>query len=322
MEFRMPDDYDENRPDRLNGAPHPPQRISCREVKSTARRVLSADLGNTLTVAGVYLLVTLWVRTLFLLFCPMPLTDALNALNEGMERLSAQAAGLTDDALVDACNGVLGEAWGVLRSGLSSFGGLFSTFLLILILLTGLIADYGLQSWSLRTVRGEYAGPEELASRVYLAGKILLLTAICLLVVGIWFWLLLFPAVYVWYRQRAASYLLLDYPELGAPLSWSLSANLLRGYKWRLFLLDLSFLGWVLLAQVVGELPFLVLENAVAANLFSLLLTSGVYLYLVPYRNLAYAKFFDLVKQDSLVTPILEALLKARAERDHSDEEE
>lgn len=323
MEFRMPDDFnDENFPEVPDDAPGSRRSISLREVRRSARLAMASDWQNTLTVAGVYLLVTLWLRTLFLMFCPMPVTDALNALNEGMEALSEQASAYTAAALQDACNGVLGSAWSVLQSGLSSFSGLLTTFLLILILLVGLMADYGLQSWALRSVRGEFAGPEELASRLYLAGKILLLTVICFAVVGLWLWLLLFPAIYFWYKQRAASYLLLDYPELSAPLAWSFSSALLKGYKWRLFLLDLSFIGWALLAQVVSEVPFYLLDNAVAANLLSLVLVSAVYLYLIPYQNLSYAKFFDEVKQGSRVLPGIEKILEMRAERREHDGEE
>lgn len=47
-----------------------------------------------------------------------------------------------------------------------------------------------------------------------------------------------------------STYLLLDFPEMGAVASLKLSAKLMRGNKGRYFYISLSFLGWILLAAL------------------------------------------------------------------------
>lgn len=311
MEFKMPKRDGSHQTMNLKGSPDP-YYFSPYALKRSARGVMSSDWQNTFTTVGAYLLVTLWLRTLFLLFCPTPVLSALSVLSAGEERLASQMQTLSDQALADQYNSLLGDAWGTLREGLASPSGMVSTFLLILILLVGIIADYGLQSWSLRRIRGDYAGAEELASRVYLAGKILLLTALVLVTVGLWLWLLLFPAIYFWYRLRMASYLLLDYPDITVWQAYSFSSVVLSGYKWKLFRLDLSFLGWILLAEVAGDLPFFFTDNAIVGNLISLVLITAVCLYTESYRSLAYAKFYDELKHSSPAFPVLEQMMEAR----------
>lgn len=311
MDFKLPEPNGSTPFPNLHGSPDP-YRFSSFSLKGNARRVLSSDWQNTLSTTGIYLLVTLWARNLFQLFFPTPINTALTTLTEGLERLQNQAETLSEQAFIDLYGSVLGSAWGALQEGLSTASGMITTFLLILLFLVGLIADYGYQSWSLRRIRGDFAGPEELASRVYLAGSIILLTGLVMVTVGLWFWLLLFPALYFWYRLRMCSYLLLDYPDITVWQAYSYSSVILSGYKWKLFLLDLSFLGWYLLADVAGALPGLFFDNGLAVNLLSLVLISAVYLYTQPYRALSYARFYVELKESSPAFPVLEKLMEER----------
>lgn len=47
------------------------------------------------------------------------------------------------------------------------------------------------------------------------------------------------------YRYRLAYYLLLDDPDMGSLEAISRSKQAMRGWKGSLFVLDLSFLGWI-----------------------------------------------------------------------------
>ncbi len=59
--------------------------------------------------------------------------------------------------------------------------------------------------------------------------------------------LFVIPGIIAAYRYRFAWYVLLDSPDLTASQALKVSANLTRGFKWDLFVLDLSFFGWELL---------------------------------------------------------------------------
>lgn len=70
------------------------------------------------------------------------------------------------------------------------------------------------------------------------------------LFVFLWSLLLVIPGLIAAYRYRMARYLLLDNPQLGAMESLRLSKQMMKGHKWELFVLDLSFIGWRLLSGI------------------------------------------------------------------------
>ena len=52
-------------------------------------------------------------------------------------------------------------------------------------------------------------------------------------------------------------YLLADNPNLGVKKALTLSKLITNGYKWKLFVLDLSFIGWYLLCVLSLGIGFL-----------------------------------------------------------------
>lgn len=75
-------------------------------------------------------------------------------------------------------------------------------------------------------------------------------------------------------RYALAGYILADYPNLSAIDALRNSGNLMRGNKWRLFCLQLSFIGWLILS----------------------VLSCGIgLLWSIPYMNNATAAFYDEV---------------------------
>ena len=61
---------------------------------------------------------------------------------------------------------------------------------------------------------------------------------------------LMAPAIMASYSYRLATYVMLDRPEMACLQCVALSRDMMRGHRWELFKLDLSFLGWVLLCCV------------------------------------------------------------------------
>ena len=75
-----------------------------------------------------------------------------------------------------------------------------------------------------------------------------------------------------------ASVSLLDKPELSANEAITDSRMMMRGHKMELFLLDLSFIGWILLS----------------------ILTFGIlFIYVVPYMQAARAEFYRTLKGEN-----------------------
>lgn len=63
----------------------------------------------------------------------------------------------------------------------------------------------------------------------------------------LWSLLLLIPGYIALYRYAMAPYILMDHPEMTGGEAITASKELMHGKKWKLFCIDLSFIGWNLL---------------------------------------------------------------------------
>ncbi len=66
----------------------------------------------------------------------------------------------------------------------------------------------------------------------------------------LWSLLFVIPGIIAAYRYSMALYVLIDNPELGALECLRRSKEMMRGNKFKLFVLELSFIGWILLATI------------------------------------------------------------------------
>ncbi len=62
-----------------------------------------------------------------------------------------------------------------------------------------------------------------------------------------WSLLLVIPGVVATYRYRLAWFLKNEHPDWSASVCLSESGRVMKGFKWKAFCLDLSFVGWLLL---------------------------------------------------------------------------
>ena len=114
---------------------------------------------------------------------------------------------------------------------------------------------------------------QEFNSRVYLTS--LLATAYTLL----WFMLLIIPGIIKAYSYSMTYYVMEDNPDLSGDKAIEESMRLMKGHKWELFCLHLSFIGWALLC----------------------ILTLGIgILLLIPYMNTAQAAFYENLKVEEV----------------------
>ena len=92
-----------------------------------------------------------------------------------------------------------------------------------------------------------------------------------------WLWSLLFiiPGIVKSYAYSMTQFIMLDNPEMGINEAIAQSQKMMKGYKWKLFCLDLSFIGWHLLASITCGL---------------------VYLYAIPVMNAARVQFYEELK--------------------------
>ena len=110
-----------------------------------------------------------------------------------------------------------------------------------------------------------------------LSGYLHKVAGMFLMVVKVLLWtcLLFIPDLIMAYAYALTPYILEEHPEIGAWSASTRSREMMRGHKFDLFYLHLSFLGWILLG----------------------ILTCGIgLLWVIPYLNAAQAAFYNDVK--------------------------
>lgn len=96
----------------------------------------------------------------------------------------------------------------------------------------------------------------------------------------LWMLLLIIPGIIKFYSYAMTDYILKDHPELSNNAAIEKSMAMMDGNKMKLFLLDLSFIGWAILC----------------------LFTLGIgYFFLQPYVQAAHAAFYEDLKAQVLL---------------------
>lgn len=103
------------------------------------------------------------------------------------------------------------------------------------------------------------------------------------LFVSLWSMLLLIPGIVKAYSYAMLPYILKDNPELSAMDAIRLSSKMMKGHKFDLFYLQLSFIGWAILAVLTGGIGLL---------------------WLQPYMMTTQASFYQDIKKDFISTNI------------------
>ena len=180
-----------------------------------------------------------------------------------------------------AC-GVLSGKWGMavvatlvygVISGVLSFIPFVSW---IATLLVSLPLAYGFTVMLLNVVRGSDVQLDTMGEGFKDYGRILGTMLLSSVYQFLWALLLIVPGIIKGYSYALTPYLLKDHPELKFNAAIEESMRLMSGNKMRLFLLDLSFIGWFLLGLITFGIAFL---------------------WITPYWNTARAAFYeDLMK--------------------------
>lgn len=93
---------------------------------------------------------------------------------------------------------------------------------------------------------------------------------------ALWTMLFVIPGIVKRYSYAMTFYVMDDHPEMSAMEAITESRRIMHGNKWRLFCLEFSFIGWVLLSA----------------------LTLGILTFWVgPYMETARAEFYESIKQ-------------------------
>ena len=169
--------------------------------------------------------------------------------------------------LLERIGAELNEGFKVGRLTLSFSDGLFS----LAQALIGGTLNLGFARFLLKQQRGERAEFNDLFSQFDRFGTGFAQRFLRSLYVFLWGLLLVIPGIMAGFSYAMTPFILEDHPELTANEAITRSKELMEGHKMDLFILDLTFIGWDLLAGLTWNLGHLALN---------------------PYKNAAYAAFY------------------------------
>ena len=148
-----------------------------------------------------------------------------------------------------------------------AFPALVVLFVSIVCALLNMVLEAGVSLYHLGIRRGEEMPYVTLFDGFSFAGKIILLSIVQYIFVFLWTLLFIVPGIVAAYRYRFAILNLCENPEIGVMEAINMSKAQTAGFKWQLFVLDLSFIGWALLASLtlgilnIWLLPYIAQSN-------------------------------------------------------------
>lgn len=155
----------------------------------------------------------------------------------------------------------------------------------VTILLTNIVA-MGSATWFHRSIKTEGLKMEEMfwTFKEDYGGNVLMMFLISLYT-ALWSMLFVIPGIVKGYSYSLAMYIKSENPNIPASKAIELSTRMTNGHKMDLFVLDMSFIGWLLLSGIT----------------FNIL---GI-LYVLPYYQAAKAFAYEEIKEEALANQIV-----------------
>ena len=147
------------------------------------------------------------------------------------------------------------------------------------------IVSMGFVIFLLNSIRNAGAVYGNLLDGFGMFWRIIALNILESIFIFLWTLLFIFPGIIAAYRYRMAIYLLIDHPEMSPMACIRESKRMMKGHKAELFVLELSFFGWYLLAGVMEAIyPYLVY---------------AVYIWVTPYTSTVFAIYYEQLRRIS-----------------------
>ena len=257
-------------------------------LKRRAKHLVRQGNPAVYMVTLIFFLATTAVSEVVSLLLPNPVNQMSTLYSQWINQI-VNSGGQISQGAVDA---FYQQMWSLFRGPMASVAMLVA----LIIGFYSLVVQLGYYGYTLRVMRGqEGGGYGALFSRFDLAGKVILLTVLEAIFIFLWSCLFVIPGIVAAYRYRLSAYALLDDPEISPLEAIRRSKRLMTGHKMELFVTDLSFLGWLILAGIVVsavyQLALLFLPMTVA-DLLSLAVNIAISMFLSAYISLTDAGFY------------------------------
>ncbi len=130
----------------------------------------------------------------------------------------------------------------------------------LVIFIIGGAIELGIRNYFLKLNYDMNPEVGELFSRMKIFGRALGLRIVMAIFIILWSLLFIIPGIIAAYRYSMATYLMAENPDMGILEAIDKSKEMMIGNKWRLFCLDISFIGWHILCALTAGLGYLLLH--------------------------------------------------------------
>lgn len=231
---------------------------STRELKAQARAALKGNWGPAVVATIVYMVV--------IILCSSP-TAIYTLSHPGMQEELMYAAQTANYPAITE-----------IYAGMYRWNGIAT----LLQLFVSSVVALGFANAFLRLVRNGDSDLTRNTFKIAFENYLHKVLGMFLMGVFIFLWSLLFviPGIIKIFSYAMTPYILDEYPDMGCNDAIDLSRKMMKGHKLDLFILGLSFIGWMLLS----------------------ILTFGIgFFWLTPYMSAANAAFYEDVKAEYML---------------------
>jgi len=252
-----------------------------------------AHHSGVFVLAAAILVVAGFISELPTYFGSAPTTEQVQSLMTRTSKVLSQGASASAHDINAVSNAWLNIYGGQKNAQTSLYVLLFT----LLLLLGVTVLQVGMSHISLLANAGGAPKFKDFFTPLQRFGRWLGLELWMYLRIYLWTLLFIIPGLIAAYRYRQAVYLMLEDPDLGINKALRLSGELMRGYKWRLFVLDLSFLFWLILESFISVL----------------FVINVLGLYLIPYMELTMVEFYRDLRRERPVEGLLPVMVAVEA---------
>ena len=227
------------------------------DLKRQSAELMRISKPKALNVAAIYLVLS---------FVLTELSGRILGINMSVSKIQQYMSHL------EANN--LDYALSLLESMAPSPMGHFITIVIDLVLM---VVFAGFNIYLLNCIRGTEPAYGNLLDGFGLFGKLMLLSILKTLFISLWSMLLVVPGIIASYRYKMALYILLDNPEASVMDCLRESKRMMKGRKMEFFILELSFIGWIILSSF-GYVGYI------------------IQIWTLPYMNFCYCLFYEKLR--------------------------
>ena len=145
-----------------------------------------------------------------------------------------------DPAAMEAILETLGGVFAVL--------GFVSTVFMIVAIILGGATKAGLCRFNKNLYYGTDAKFNDIFTHYDKIGKTIVTNILIAIYTILWMLLFFIPGIIASYSYRMTFYILDENPDMSAKEAIKASKELMKGHKWQLFCLDISFIGWAIVS--------------------------------------------------------------------------